>query len=931
MADYTLTAKLTANAKDFISGFGKAEQKLANLQGKTAAFGSKFQSLGKSISSMGDKLTSKITKPAAAATGALVGVTLVKGFNRLTGIDTARAKLIGLGHDADSVETIMTSALDSVKGTSYGLDEAATTAASAVAAGIKPGKELTRYLSLTGDAAAIAGTNLSEMGPIFNKVQTSNKAYNSELQQLSERGLPIYQWLAEEAGVTEDAVFDMASNGAISSEMFLNAVENNIGGAAKKMGEESFMAGLANIGAAVGRLGASFLDAGGEAGGFFSAIKPMISDTIGFIDGLADKAEDMGVKFGNAFIGMVDKIGQLKSWFDDLSPSVQNLITKGAAIGAAFLVGLGPVLKIVGGLTTAFGGVATAISFLLNPVALVVAAIAGLGVAFGVAWAKSETFREIVMNVFERIQEIVSNVVEFLTPILSTLWDGAQEAIGEFGSVFMDVMGTLFEIGQEVFGGIVEILTSVVDGFQGAGGEVNMLKAIFMGLNPVASIAKEVLVSFGPQLAEGFSQIASMVIPLLTQLGTMLGELAAAILPALMNVFSTLIPVIVNVGMAIAEIVMAVLPTLIDIVMQLVPVITQIVSIAAQIITQVVEMAGVLINAILPVIMTLIDTIMNIVEAVAPALIAILQAVILVFEAIIPVVTAVLSTVVDVVAGIISAINPIIAFVGGIISTIMSIISPIVSFIAGIITSIFSVIQPITSFASGVFSTVGSIITGTFQMAMSFISSAISTISGVISTLSGVVSGVFNTISGIVSSVMNGVSSTITGVFSAIEGAWNGLTGMVSNIFSGISSSVETLVNQVKGFVNGVIGGINAAVGLINKIPGVSISKIPQLYRGTDDWGGGFAYMNEGGRGELAMLPGGTQVIPHDVSMRYAREAGRQQGGIYQGVAEENINNENNITIHASIRDDRDIDKLAIKLDEKLENLGSRRRAALGG
>src|SRR5699024_11835437 len=70
----------------------------------------------------------------------------------------------------------------------------------------------------------------------------------------------------------------------------------------------------------------------------------------------------------------------------------------------------------------------------------------------------------------------------------------------------------LFEIGQEVFGGIVEILTSVVDGFQGAGGEVNMLKAIFMGLNPVASIAKEVLVSFGPQLAEGFSQIASMVI-----------------------------------------------------------------------------------------------------------------------------------------------------------------------------------------------------------------------------------------------------------------------------------------------------------------------------------------------------------------------------------------------------------------------------------
>lgn len=74
----------------------------------------------------------------------------------------------------------------------------------------------------------------------------------------------------------------------------------------------------------------------------------------------------------------------------------------------------------------------------------------------------------------------------------------------------------------------------------------------------------------------------------------------------------------------------------------------------------------------------------------------------------------------------------------------------------------------------------------------------------------------------------------------------------------------------------GVIGGVNAAIGLINKIPGVNISKIPQLYHGTDDWQGGFAYINEGGRGELVNLPNGAQVIPHDVSMRYAREAGRQ-------------------------------------------------------
>lgn len=167
---------------------------------------------------------------------ALTGLTLAKGFNRLTGIDDAKAKLKGLGHDAESVTEIMNSAMESVKGTSYGMDAAATTAASAVAAGIQPGKELTRYLSLTADAAAIAGASMADMGSIINKVQTSQISYTDDLNQLADRGIPIYQWLAEAAGITAAQVKEMASEGQISSQMFLDAIEKNIGGAAKIMG-----------------------------------------------------------------------------------------------------------------------------------------------------------------------------------------------------------------------------------------------------------------------------------------------------------------------------------------------------------------------------------------------------------------------------------------------------------------------------------------------------------------------------------------------------------------------------------------------------------------------------------------------------------------------------------------------------------------------
>lgn len=842
-----------ADATGFIKGFGDAQTALANMQRNVANTSKKFADIGKSLSSAGDKLTSKITKPALVATSALAGVALVKGFNRLTGIDDARAKLMGLGHDAESVEEIMVSALDAVRGTAFGMDEAATTAASAVAAGIKPGKELTRYLALTGDAAAIAGASLGDMGSIVNKVQTSNKAYNDSLGQLSDRGLPIYQWLAKEAKVTEEAVFDMASKGKISSKMFLDAIENNIGGAAKTIGENSFTAAISNIGASIGRIGANFLDAGGAGGGFFSTIKPLLTDFNNSLGAVEEKAAVLGEKFGAAFNSFLDKAVELKGKFDGLSPSMQGVILKATAIGAAVLVGLGPALKILGSLTTGFGALLSVVGFLLSPIGLIVTGIVALGVAFGLAMTKSEGFRNAVFGAFETIRNTVMSVVSAIGPVLQSMFSGA-------------------------ISGVTGFVTSLVDGFKSAGGEFSTLSTLFIAFNPILKLAMIVLSEFGPQIAEGFSQIASLALPMLNLLGETLGQLAAAVIPMVLNVVATLIPIIITLGTAIMEIAMAAIPILVEVFNQLVPVVMSLVATVIGLVSQLAPLVSTVIDMLVPVLMMLIGTILNIVEMVAPALIAIIGAVIAIFQAIMPVVMQVLSTVIDVMASIIAAVMPIISVVLLVITTIIGIIAPIVTFIAGIIASIFNIITPIITFVTGVFGTVFSIISGTFQKISHFISGSIQTISGAVAKLSGVFSGVFNSIWATVSSVMSSVSSKIQGVFTAITTSWTGLKTFVGSVFSGIGDNMKTLVDRVKGFVNVVIGSINSAIGLINKIPGVSIGKIPQLQRGTDDWGGGFAKMNEGGRGELVKLPNGSQVIPHDVSMKYAREAGQASG-----------------------------------------------------
>jgi tape measure domain-containing protein len=224
---------------------------------------------------------------AGAAAIAGFGASLVSGFGRLQAIDDARFKLAGLGHDAGTVDAIMENALGSVRGTAFGLGDAATIAAGAVAAGIEPGEALERTLSLTGDAATIAGTSLGEMGSIFGKVAAGNRMMTEEMNQLSDRGIPVLQWLQEEYGVTADEAREMVSNGEVDFASFQKMMEDNIGGAALTAGE-SFRGSFANMGAAVGRFGAALL------GPAFEAAPEMFGRITDKVDELTTKVEPLG-------------------------------------------------------------------------------------------------------------------------------------------------------------------------------------------------------------------------------------------------------------------------------------------------------------------------------------------------------------------------------------------------------------------------------------------------------------------------------------------------------------------------------------------------------------------------------------------------------------------------------------------------------------
>lgn len=211
------TSKIAPGIKQALTGVEPEGEKSGR------SFGGKFSgAMGKAI------------KRSALATGATAGgvlaAGLTKGLGRLNSIEMAEAKLRGLGNSASDVSKIMENANAAVKGTAYGLDEAATTAAMAVASGIKPGAELEQVLKTTADTAGIAGASMSEMGQIFGSVAARGKLQGDDLMQLTSRGIPVLQMLADQLGVTSAEVSDMVSKGQIDFKTFESAMRAGFSG-----------------------------------------------------------------------------------------------------------------------------------------------------------------------------------------------------------------------------------------------------------------------------------------------------------------------------------------------------------------------------------------------------------------------------------------------------------------------------------------------------------------------------------------------------------------------------------------------------------------------------------------------------------------------------------------------------------------------------
>lgn len=970
MADYVLSAKLTADANGFSKVFQQANQQLTNLSKGVQNAGREIADFGKNMTITGAGMTAGFTAPFLKAikttsdfqasmtrAGVIAGASsseldkMTESALELgattslssTEVADAMTEMAAKGFDATQTIAAMPGVISAAEASSEDLALTADTVASALNGFGLEASESGRVADILAMAANASAAGVGDMGqafkyaaPIANSLGISIEELSASVGILTDAGLEGGQAgttlrtaltrLTKPTNEAETAMENLGFSAVDSNGNFkdLTTIVGELNSSMDGMTEAQKMATLSTIFGTEAASGMNLLLAASqeELAGLTTELKnaegASAEAAAAMKDNLAGDIENFTGAIESATISLVTKLdplfreivqfatGVVES-FANLDDGTQTLI----AFGALGIAALGPLLTILGVMTMGIGGLVTAIGFLISPVGLVISAIVALGAVFGRQMATNEAFRTNVFSVFEAIRSKVTEVINTIVPIVSNLWSQVQPVLESFGSsistIFQNIapqiiptlqnlgsqIATVFETVWGIIQAVAPIFTtlfsSIINGFNSVGGATSgfgiNLSTVLIGVSPLIKGIILLFQNFGPQIVSAFQQIASMVIPVVATIGTALGQLAAAVIPMLTQAMASLVPTVMLIGQTFMAIITAVLPVVISLFNQLVPIIMQLVMAFMNVVAQVMPLVATLVSALLPVIQSIIQAVMNVVTAVAPAVIAIIQMIVAAINAMLPIIMSIITIVVQVVSAVIATISPIVAFIGTVISAIMSVITPIIVFVAGVISSVIAVITPIIAVVTGIFNTVFTVVSGIWQNIMTFIGSAINAIGQIISSLTGVVGSVFNSIFSTVTSTMQNVSSAITNVFSAIQNAWTGLQSFVSGVFSGIGSAVQQLVNQVKGFVNDVIGGVNAAVGLINKIPGVSIGTIPYLQHGTDNWSGGFAMMNEGGRGELVNLPNGAQVIPHDVSMRYAREAGRMNadntGGKY--------------------------------------------------
>lgn len=761
MADYVLSAKGTYDGSNMDGGLDKSASRLSGLKDTAKSVGSQvagffatsFGSVGKSIATAIGTVTAGVTT--LAATG---------GMSRALNIEKAQAMFKGMKLEwGDFYQTIQ----DSVDGTAFGFDTAATAAAQLAASGVAAGSDMEKALNGCVGTAATFSQDLGDLSSIWAKVAANGKLSGEQVAQFTDRGINAISVLSTYLGKSSDEVSAMVTAGKIDFQTFSDAMYASFGDSAKAA-NESFTGSMANMKAALSKIGQDWMtplkdsaipvfnSIRGVLNSCRAAIKPL-STAFGEFLGVTYDAQGNLTRTGGA-------VEKLCTFLDGLSEKIKGVdlsqLGTGGKIAAAALAGLAavslggligqiPVLgalanSLTGGIIPAIKGVATGFAALSAPAAVAVAAITAVAAIFAYSMATNEAFRNQIIG-------LASSIASSLAPAFRSLTGLAEPLQGLFAAAVI-----------------------VVNSFALA-----------------------------------------------------LGGLVAAVAPVIATIVSGLVPIISTIIDAVGQIALVITTTLCPIIQQITDLITANMPVIQEVITGVLTVIQTIISTVLPVMVEIFSSTMTaiqaVIDAVWPYISAIVTAAMNAIQAIVTIVLGIINQDWG------SVWNGIQALASSVWIIIENIVNGGVAFIQAVITNGLALIQSvwdsiwsaIGGWLTNLWNTIKSVVQGGINSVKSFISSGLSTVQSLWSSAWNTVQSILNNAwSGITNGVSSGINSVVSFV-SSIPGRIVGALGNLGSLlYSAGSSIVSGLLNGIKSSIGGVYDFVSGIAGTIASLKG---------------------------------------------------------------------------------------------------------------
>ena len=711
MADYTLSAKGTYDGSNFDSGIEGSKSKMDAFMEKAQSIGSKVESFAKGAVSV-----------IGGIGGAIGSLAAQGGMSRALNLEQAQTMFKGLKLEWDDYYKSIDNA---VTGTAFSLDSAALVAANLAASGIAAGADMDKALRGVVGTAATFGSELGDIGGIFQKVAAQGKVSGETLQQFADRGVNVTSVLSQALGKTQEEIKDMVSKGQIDFDTFSTAMESAFGDSAQAA-NETFTGSMSNMQSALNRIGAKFADPiRANAIPVFNSLRKALNAVSGRLDPLVEK-----------FTELADRLsGGLTSKIDTFTAALE----RGDSIMSA--------------LEETFGAIG-------SKVAIVVGAFAGIGVAAGALSS-------------------IAAVVPGLGTLAGILSGGAASA-GTFSGA-LGVLKGAFGLLTSPAGLVIALVLALVGAFAHLmATNEEFRNGIMAQVSAIGGTLMPLLQELMAQFVETANYLGTLLLPVLE-------SIVQAVLPPLLSIIQSLIPVMAAVASAVMEVVAAIAPLVVAIAETLIPIIGQVLEFVASVVAQVVPLVVTAINTIsdmvqeyMPLIMEIITmvltTIQQIFDAVWPSIQELVTTVVAVIADLMqtywPQIQAVITSAMDVIMAVVNAVWP---FIQSVITNVMNIIQNVISVVTAAISGDWE----------GVWTGVSNLLQSIWDGMGNIVSAGIDMISDFISTVPDKVLSFFENAGTLLwdagSQIIGGL---LDGLKAAVGGVWDFVSGIGETIAS---------------------------------------------------------------------------------------------------------------------------------------------------